>query len=50
MARVIIEVEKGNPGCIQGHKTGQWMDCEGTRINGDMCVSALVSIFLFFIL
>ena len=45
MERAIIEVEKGNQGCIHGHKTGQRMVYEGTRINGDICVSALVSIF-----
>ncbi len=45
MARVIIEVEKGNQGCIHGHKTGQRMIYEGTRISGDICVSALVSMF-----
>lgn len=45
MARVIIEVEKGNSGCIHGHQTGQRMAYEGTKINGNICVSALVSIF-----
>ena len=45
MERVIIEVEKGNQGCIHGHKTGQRMVYEGTRISGDICVSALVSMF-----
>ena len=45
MARVIIEVKEGNSGCIHGHKTGQRMVYEGTRISGDICVSALVSIF-----
>jgi uncharacterized repeat protein (TIGR04076 family) len=45
LARVIIEVEKGNPGCVHGHQTGQRMIYEGTRISGDICVSALVSMF-----
>jgi len=45
MARVIIEVEKENSGCIHGYKTGQRMIYEGTRIRGNMCVSALVSMF-----
>ena len=45
MARVIIEVEKGNQGCIHGHKTGQRIIYEGTRIIGDICISALVSMF-----
>lgn len=42
---MIIEIEKGNQVCIHGHKTGQRMVYEGTRINGDICVSALVFIF-----
>lgn len=45
MERVIIEVEKGNPGCVHGHKKGQRIIYEGTRISGDICVSALVSMF-----
>jgi uncharacterized repeat protein (TIGR04076 family) len=45
LEKVIIEVEKGNPGCFHGHKTGQRMIYEGTRIIGDICVTALVSMF-----
>lgn len=45
MKRIIIEVEKGNPGCAHGHKTGQRMIYEGTRIGGDICVGALASMF-----
>lgn len=33
LARVIIEVEKGNPGCVHGHQTGQRMIYEGTQVD-----------------
>ena len=45
MKRVIIEVEKGNENCTHGHKTGQRIILDGTRIIGDICIPALVGIF-----
>ena len=45
MERVIIEVDKGNKGCSHGHKAGQRMIFDGTRITGDICIPALVGLF-----
>jgi len=45
LERVIIEVDKGNKGCSHGHKAGQRMIFDGTRITGDICIPALVGLF-----
>ena len=45
MERVIIEVDKGNKGCSHGHKAGQRIIFDGTRITGDICIPALVGLF-----
>ena len=45
MKRVIIEVEKGNKGCSHGHKAGQHIIFDGTRIIGDICIPALIGLY-----
>ncbi len=45
MPKVIIECEKGNPGCAHGHKTGDRIVIDKTRVHGDICLSALNSMY-----
>ena len=45
MPKVIIECEQGNSGCIHGHQKGDRIVIDGTRIKGDICLSALNSMY-----
>jgi uncharacterized repeat protein (TIGR04076 family) len=45
MAKVIIECVQGNTGCIHGHKLGDRIVVEKTRVQGDICLSALNTLY-----
>lgn len=45
MPRVVIECTEGNSGCVHGHKKGDRIIVNGTRLEGDICLSALNSMF-----
>ncbi len=42
---VIIECVQSNPGCVHGHKVGDRIVIDKTRIKGDICLSALNSMY-----
>ena len=45
MPRVIIECEQGNTGCAHGHKKGDRIVVDRTRMTGDICLSAFYSMY-----
>jgi uncharacterized repeat protein (TIGR04076 family) len=45
LAKVVIECVQDNSGCVHGHKKGDRIVINGTRIEGDICLSALNSMY-----